>query len=280
MEARIDVREPREAAQQQRRADEQHDRQCDFGNEQRVAHPSATGQRRGSSAFLEHVRERRAGGVPRGRQPEEQPGQQRDSSANASTVASIDRFATRGMLPALSVLIGPKARYASSSPSAPPPTTGRGFRPASAARDAAVPRRAPRGSRSPSLAPTRARGAGWRRSRRRSASRRRRRQGASGAAGRMSPTMCSSSRTTSADSLALSCGYCWARRSEIVFISASACSRDTPGLSRAITPRKCPPRVAFAGLNASGVQISVVSRGEIEIRRHHPDDRDWPAARQ
>ena len=73
--------------------------------------------------------------------------------------------------------------------------------------------------------------------------------------------MFSSSWTTWADSFALCSGYCLARRSEIAFISVFAVSRDTPGFVRATTPMKCPPRVAFAGLKASGVQISVVRDG-------------------
>jgi hypothetical protein len=56
-------------------------------------------------------------------------------------------------------------------------------------------------------------------------------------AGRICATTCSRMSTTSADSLALVSGYCSARRSAIVRISLAACSSDTPGLLRAITPR-------------------------------------------
>ncbi len=40
------------------------------------------------------------------------------------------------------------------------------------------------------------------------------------------------------------------------FISAEACRIDTPALNLATTPRKCPPRDALAGFNASGRQNS------------------------
>ena len=49
---------------------------------------------------------------------------------------------------------------------------------------------------------------------------------------------------------------------EMVFISVFADSSETPLLVRAMTPRKCPPRVALAGLRVRGVQISVVREGK------------------
>ena len=51
-------------------------------------------------------------------------------------------------------------------------------------------------------------------------------------AGRMPATMLSCRPMTSADSFALLSGYCTASRSEMVFISAPACSTVTPGFNR------------------------------------------------
>ena len=82
-ESRIDVREPREAAEQQRGADEQHDRQRHLRDEQAAADPAAAGQARGSPAFLERFADAPTARLPRRRQPEEQPGQQRDGQREA-----------------------------------------------------------------------------------------------------------------------------------------------------------------------------------------------------
>ena len=41
LEAGIDARDAREAAQEERRADEEHDRHRDLGDEQPVAHPAS-----------------------------------------------------------------------------------------------------------------------------------------------------------------------------------------------------------------------------------------------
>ena len=77
LESRIDVDELVEAAQQQRRARQQHDRQRDLRDEQHAAHPAATGRRGRAAAFLEHRAHAGARRLPRGRQAEEDAGHDR-----------------------------------------------------------------------------------------------------------------------------------------------------------------------------------------------------------
>jgi hypothetical protein len=80
--------------------------------------------------------------------------------------------------------------------------------------------------------------------------------------GRIGPTISAWTLIVSADSSRLLFGYCCASRSAIVFISAPACSTETPAFNRAMTPRKCPPRVALAGSSAIGRQNCASREGK------------------
>ena len=70
-EAGVDARELREAAQEERGADEQHDGHRDFGDQEAASHPPSARRRRRSSALLEHRANRAARRLPRGREAEE-----------------------------------------------------------------------------------------------------------------------------------------------------------------------------------------------------------------
>ncbi len=183
-EPRIDVREPREAAEQQRGADEQHDRQRHLRDEEAAADPAAAGQARGSPAFLERLADAATARLPRGRQPEEQPGQQRDGQREAQ-----DRRVDRDV-------VHPRDAAGAQRPNRPDREVreqqaerasrqrqDQALDSASEAPDAGVPRRARCGWRFPWRAPTRVPAAGWPRSRRRSGSGRRRPPSTSGGRG-------------------------------------------------------------------------------------------------
>ena len=185
-----------------------------------------------------------------GARPKSMPVTTDKPARTRSTVPSMATSSTRGMLPALSVRIGAIAQYASSRPSAPAgERRAPGSRPASAARAAAVRRRARSGWRSPCSrtdARTSSRLATFAQAIRTTTPTAR---AASAAPAGSSPTICSCSRTTSADSFALLSGTARARRSAIVLHLRVAPARSsTPGLSRATTPRKCAPRGGVRGL--------------------------------
>ena len=211
-------------------------------DEQRAAHPAAAGADGRAAAFLEHGADAGARRLPRGRQAEEDAvSERRDRARTRARVPSIVTSATRGMLPALSVWIGAIARYASSRPSAPPvdgqhEALGEHL----ARRAGAGRRRAPCESRSPSRAPTPARAAGSRRWRTRSARRRRRPRTASSSAGRIAPTICSCSPTTSADSLGAVVRILHGEPlGDRLHLDAGALDRRRRASSRPTTPRKC-----------------------------------------
>ena len=187
--------------------------------------------------------------------------------------------ATRGMLPALSVWIGGSARYARSRPSAPPATASTRLsasicitsrrRPApSAVRIATSFSRTD--ARTSSRFATFAHAISTTTPTAASSVR---------SAGRIAPTTCSCSATTSADSLALESGYCSASRSAMRLHLRVALRGDR----RPASPGDHAEEMGAAARHwrdssAIGRQYSAVARRKIEIRRHDADDRHGHAA--
>ena len=218
---------------------------ADFGDEQRVAHPPAAGAARRASAFLEDV-----GRAPRGRRAMRAPARRAGRSAATRRRRTRTRSrrstmsATRGMLPALSVLNRrDRDIREQQAERAAGDRRGRGSRRASAAPGAVAP------------APSAARIAiSFSRTDARTSSRL---ATFAHAISTTTPTAASSVRSAGrtvaddvaraaarspADSFALCSGYCCARRSAIVFISVPACSSDDAGLQPGDDAEECPPR--------------------------------------
>ena len=105
IEARRHGGEARDAAHDQRRADEQHHRERDLGDDEQPAQAvSAPPQRAGAAGaapgVVEIARQVQARQPPRRRQPEQQPGRDRqDRRVKASTRASRPIASMRGTLP-------------------------------------------------------------------------------------------------------------------------------------------------------------------------------------
>ena len=192
-------------------------------------------------------------------------------SAKSSTEPSIEMSLTRGMLPALSVWIGRIARYASSSPTLPPARA----RTTLSESICSTSRRAPgaeRGANGDLLAAHRCAhqqqigdvGAGDQDDDADGGEQRQQRRADAGdhavvQADDLGRLVRAGVRDTAPPA---------ARRSSSSRRRPAA--TVTPGFSRAITPRKCPPRVGLAG-SASGRQNSA-SDMNANPGRHHADD--------